>query len=158
MNNKDFDLHDLTKKHLGIIETQTFASNLNRIERERERQNNPGKESYLFGFIAGILLFPLGLYMAFQVLCSSKAPVEIIITLIGTAFAAWADYIYIEIYTNPLKPFFHSLDARQKSLISNRSRRPIRAINGFDLVFISRRLPSCNRILGIKQEIYEKPL
>lgn len=97
MNNKDSNLYDLTKKHLGIIETQTLASNLNRIERERERQNNPGKESYLFGFISGILLFPLGLYLAFQVLCSSETPVEIIMTLIGTAFAAWAAYIYIKV-------------------------------------------------------------
>ena len=97
MDKNPLNYDKLSKKPLGILETQMLASNLNLIERERDRQNNPGTETYLFGLLAGILAFPFGGYIAVQMLDQSQTIFETLFILVAALTGAWFDCIYLKL-------------------------------------------------------------
>ena len=97
MDKNPLNYDKLSKKPLGILETQMLASNLNRIEREREHQNNPGTETYLFGILVGILVFPFGGYIAVQMLGQSQTIFEMLFILVTALSGVWFDCNYIKL-------------------------------------------------------------
>jgi len=91
------DYPDLSKEILSPIETWTVASNLNAIERERERQNNPTTFDYFISLLGGIAAFPFIIFAAYEMLRITVSGIEFIIIFGGAVIALWLDIAFIKV-------------------------------------------------------------
>ncbi|MDO4488149.1 MAG: hypothetical protein Q4B67_03580 [Eubacteriales bacterium] len=92
MNDRNDDFRNLKDDYLSMSEINRMASNLNAIERERERQKNPTSVDYIVYIIIGILMFPVIIAAAFILIDSFSS---VLIGFLIFAAAAWLCYIDI---------------------------------------------------------------
>jgi len=95
--NNDKDFNKLTDHILTPMERWTAASNLNAIERERERQKNPSVIDYVLMLLASLAAFPGIIYCAYDFLSTSSTAVEIIFIIVAALVALWIDVMIIKV-------------------------------------------------------------
>ena len=89
------DYTNLSDHYLSLQETHRIASNLNRIEAERERQNDPTSVSIFMWLLGGILMFPSIIFIAYEMLCATSTVIGFILVLIAAIIALGLDVWYI---------------------------------------------------------------
>lgn len=85
---------NLADHYLSFQETHRIASNLNRIEAERERQRNPTSLDFFLWLVGGIVMMPVIIYFAYELLTSASTAFEFVIIIVGALFAVWLDFCF----------------------------------------------------------------
>lgn len=91
----DNELKKLTDDYLSINETRRLAANLNAIEEQRDRLNNPSPLGWVLWGIVGIGALPLIAYFAYELNLASKSFGETMVYVIGALIVAWVDIRFI---------------------------------------------------------------
>lgn len=89
------DLNDLTHHHLSALEARTLASNLERIEMERERIKNPTELDYVGYLLLGLFALVVIAYVAWNMLAYCDNVFGFLFYLILGIGAVWIDLKYI---------------------------------------------------------------
>lgn len=97
------DNYNLSDHYLSFQETHRIASNLNQIEAERERQQNPTALNYLLWLLAGIIMLPVIAVCAYELIVSASTVFEIAFDIVGAITAFIIDKWFISVSWNLLK-------------------------------------------------------
>lgn len=88
------DNTNLADHYLSFQETHQIASNLNRIEAERERQKNPTSFDFFLWLIGGIIMMPVIIYFAYELLSSASTVFEFIFIIGCALLVLWVDICF----------------------------------------------------------------
>lgn len=87
--------YNLSDQYLSFQETRRIATNLNRIEAERERQQNPTALNFLLWLLAGIIMLPVIAVCAYELIVIASTVFEIVFDIVGAITAFLIDIWFI---------------------------------------------------------------
>mgnify|MGYP003418952616 CR=1 FL=1 len=96
---KDFsDLSDLANSNLSVWEVHNIATNLNRIEAQRELQKNPTTIDYIYYIVILIAAIPVGFLCLLTMIESSGSFIASVFATLICLVALYADICFIRYY------------------------------------------------------------